>query len=67
MNSCSNQIFLLVHDVIHVSCTQINAKGDTIIDFAKWWIESKTTSLKVVNNIANPSYFNSTFVKKKKL
>jgi hypothetical protein len=38
-----------VHDVIHASYTHINIEGDVIIDFAKWWIGSKTTSLKVMN------------------
>ncbi len=63
MNKCSNQILLLMHDVVHAGCTQINTKGGAIRDFAKWWIRSKMTSLKVVN-ITNPSYFISTFVTK---
>jgi len=67
MHSFSNQIFLLVHDVIHVSYTQINIEERVITFFAKWWTKSKTTSLKVVNNDVNPSCFISTFVKKKKI
>jgi hypothetical protein len=43
------------------------SKGGIIRDFAKWWTRSKMTSLKVMNNITNPSYFISTFVKKKKI
>jgi hypothetical protein len=66
MNSCSNQILLLMHDVIHASYTHINIEGGVITNFAKWWIRSKTTSLKVVN-ITNPSCFISTFVKKKEI
>ncbi len=30
--------------------------------FTKWWTRSKTTSLKIMNNVTNPSCFNSTFV-----
>jgi hypothetical protein len=67
MHSCSSQILLLVRDVIHVTYTQINIEEGTITIFAKWWTKSKTTSLKVVNNDANPSRFISTFVKKKKI
>jgi hypothetical protein len=37
------------------------------MDFAKWWTKNKTTSLKAMNHITNPSYFVSTFVKKKEL
>jgi hypothetical protein len=36
-------------------------------NFAKWWTMSKTTSLKVVDNVANPNCFISTFIKKKKI
>jgi len=63
MNKCSNQILLHMHDVVHASCTHINTEGGAIRDFAKWWIGSKMTSLKVMN-ITNPSYFISTFVTK---
>jgi len=52
-----------MHDVVHASCTHINTEGGAIRDFAKWWIGSKMTSLKVMN-ITNPSYFISTFVTK---
>jgi hypothetical protein len=55
-----------MHNVIHVSYTHINIEGGVVIDFAKWWTRSKITSLKVMNNITNPSFI-STFVKKKEI
>ncbi len=67
MNSYSSHILLLVHDVIHASCTQISIERGVITHFAKWWTMSKTTSLKVMNNVTNPSCFISTFVKKKEI
>jgi hypothetical protein len=53
-----------MQDVIHVNCAQINIKGGVIIDFAKWWVESKMISFQVVN-VVNLSCFIFTFVKKK--
>jgi hypothetical protein len=53
-----------MHDVIHASYTHINIEGVVITYFAKWWIGSKMTSLKVVNNVTNLSCFVSTFVRK---
>ncbi len=67
MNYYSSQILLLVHDIIDVSCTHIHTKGGVVIDFAKRWTWSKMISFKVVNNIAIPSYFVSTFIKKKEI
>jgi hypothetical protein len=67
MNSYLSHIFLRVLDVIHASCTQINIERGVITHFAKWWIMSKTTSLKVMNNVTSPSCFISRFVKKKEI
>jgi hypothetical protein len=47
--------------------THIDTKGCTIIDFVKRHIGSKTISSKVVNGVTTPSYFISTFFKKKKM
>ncbi len=67
MNSCSSHILLLVHDVIHASYTRINIEKGAITHFSKRWTRSKMSSLKVMNNVTNPSYFISTLVKKKEI
>ncbi len=67
MNYYSNQIVLLVHDIIHASWTKFHTKGGDIIGSTKRWSRCKMISLKLMNNVATTNCFDFTFVKKKEI
>lgn len=67
MNHYSSQIILLLHNILHVSCTHIHIEGRIIINFTIRWIRNKIISFKVVNNVTTPTYFVFKYVKKKKI
>jgi hypothetical protein len=57
LDHCSNQIDLLMDNVIHACNTCINTEGKGGTNFAEWWTRIKCLLLKMKDNVANPSDF----------